>query len=280
METLQIGQMKLTWLNGGDTHMDGGAMFGVVPKALWSRKYPVNERNQIELRTDPILIQKDGKNIIVESGIGKGRLSEKQLKNYGVTEESKLEESLHELGLTPLDIDIVLLTHMHFDHITGLTKEIDGELQSVFPNASIYTSDVEWNEMKNPNIRSKNTYWKENWQAIEQQINPFTGKKEIIPGITMVHTGGHSNGHSILIFEDQGETAIHMADLMPTHAHDNVLWVLAYDDYPMTSIEQKEKWLSYAAENEAWITFYHDAKYRAIKWNASKETVKTVDRMK
>ncbi|AZB43986.1 MBL fold metallo-hydrolase [Bacillus sp. FJAT-42376] len=280
MEELKIGQMKLTWLNGGVTHLDGGAMFGVVPKALWSKKYPVNERNQIELRTDPILIQANGKKFLVESGIGRGRLTEKQLKNYGVSEESKLEESLQSLGIAPAEIDFVLLTHMHFDHITGLTRDIDGQLHSVFPNARIITSDVEWDEMRNPNIRSKNTYWKENWKAIEQQVEPFREKIEIIPGITMIHTGGHSSGHCILLLEDQGETAVHMADLMPTHAHDNVLWVLAYDDYPMTSIEQKEKWLSFAAEKEAWMTFYHDAKYRAIKWNASKETVNTVNRVK
>ncbi|MGD7007492.1 YtnP family quorum-quenching lactonase [Metabacillus sp. 84] len=280
MEQLHIGGIKLTWLNGGVTHMDGGAMFGVVPKALWTRKYPVNDLNQIELRTDPILVQKDGINLLVESGIGNGRLTEKQLRNYGVNEESKAEESLKELGLSPSDIDIVLLTHLHFDHATGLSKEKDGELQSVFPNAKLITSETEWNEMRNPNIRSKNTYWKENWKAIEDQVEPFTGRKEVLPGITMIHTGGHSDGHSILLFEDQGETAVHMADLMPTHAHENVLWVLAYDDYPMTSIEQKEKWLKFAAEKEAWMTFYHDAEYRAVKWNASRETVKTVVRIR
>ncbi|MBY6272200.1 MAG: hypothetical protein CW346_08315, partial [Bacillaceae bacterium] len=105
MESLKIGKITLTWLNGGVTHLDGGAMFGVVPKALWSKKYAVNEKNQIELRTDPILVQTAGRNFLIEAGIGNGKLTEKQKRNYGVTEESKVEESLRSLGLTVDDID-------------------------------------------------------------------------------------------------------------------------------------------------------------------------------
>ena len=100
MERLQLGNLTLTWLNGGDTYLDGGAMFGVVPKALWSRKYPVNEKNQIELRSDPIFLQINGKNILIDAGLGKGKLTDKQMRNFGVTEESKVEECLGKLGLT------------------------------------------------------------------------------------------------------------------------------------------------------------------------------------
>lgn len=278
METLSIGNITCTWLDGGVTHLDGGAMFGVVPRALWTKKYPVNDKNQIELRTDPILLQKDGMNLLVESGIGNGRLSEKQRRNYGVTEESRIVESLAELGLKPEDIHFVLMTHLHFDHVTGLTAEADGSLVSLFPNAKIITSQIEWDEMRNPNIRSKNTYWKENWEAIQEQVMPFENETEIIPGISMHHTGGHSDGHSIIVLKDKGETAVHMADLMPTHAHQNVLWVLAFDDYPMTSIEHKQKWQAYAKEQDAWYIFYHDASYRALKWNDEGEIKEKVER--
>lgn len=162
MEKLKLQNVNLEWLNGGVTHLDGGAMFGVVPKPLWSRKYSVNEKNQIELRTDPILIQAGGKNFLVESGMGNGKLNEKQKRNFGVLEESSLDSGLNQLGLTTEDIDYVLMTHMHFDHACGLTKDSGGELVSVFPNAKIITSKIEWDEMRNPNIRSKSTYWKEN----------------------------------------------------------------------------------------------------------------------
>lgn len=278
MEELKVGNVTMKWLSGGVTNLDGGAMFGVVPKVLWSRKYPANDKNQIELPTDPVLIQLDGKNILVESGLGHGKLSEKQLRNYGVSKESELEASLHEAGLTPEAIDFVLMTHLHFDHAGGLTKLVNGEYVSTFPNARIIASQVEWDEMRSPNIRSKNTYWKENWEAIESQVETFEETWSLGP-IRMIHTGGHSNGHSILIIEDGGEMAIHMADLMATHAHQNVLWVMAYDDYPMDSIYAKEKWLPYGLANNAWFTFYHDAFYRAVKWSTDgKQMVEKIER--
>jgi len=278
VETLKVGGVSLTWLSGGVTNLDGGAMFGVVPKGLWSRKYPANENNQIELPTDPILIQMNGKNLLVESGLGKGKLTDKQLRNYCVSRESELEESLKKVGLNAEKIDYVLMTHLHFDHAGGLTKLVDGNYVSTFPNAKIITSQVEWDEMRNPNIRSKNTYWKENWEAIESQVIPFEEKWNL-GAITMIHTGGHSDGHSILIIEDGGEMSIHMADLMATHAHQNVLWVMAYDDYPMVSIAAKEKWLPYGLGKNAWFTFYHDAFYRAVKWGLDgKEIVESIKR--
>ncbi|KAB7705866.1 MBL fold metallo-hydrolase [Bacillus aerolatus] len=280
METLKAGDVTLTWLNGGVTHMDGGAMFGVVPKPLWSRKYAHNEKNQIELRSDPIFFQLEGKNILIEAGIGNGRLTDKQIRNYGVEEESKVEEGLQELGLTSADIDIVLMTHMHFDHALGLTKLEGGKLVSAFPNAVIYTSETEWEEMRHPNIRSRNTYWKENWEAIERQVQTYKKELEPVKGVKMIYTGGHSDGHSIVTIESGGEWLIHMADLMATHAHQNVLWVMAYDDYPMDSIAAKQKWLPEGMKKGAWFFFYHDAVYRAVKWDKDGELIDCVKREK
>ncbi|SDN03452.1 YtnP family quorum-quenching lactonase [Sediminibacillus halophilus] len=267
MESLTIGRAKLTWLNGGVNHLDGGAMFGVVPKALWSKKYPCNEKNQIELRTDPILLELDGKRYLVDSGIGYGKLTEKQIRNFGVAEQSSVESSLQELGLSVADIDAVLMTHLHFDHACGLTKWQDNMLTAVFPDTPIYVNQTEWEEMRNPNIRSVNTYWPDNWQPIENQFVSFEEQLSIAPGLEMIHTGGHSNGHSILLFKDGIDMFIHMADLMPTHAHQNKLWALAYDDYPVTSVHEKQKWMEYGLEHNAWYTFYHDAYYRALKFD-------------
>lgn len=279
MDTLQFHNMTLTWLKGGTTFMDGGAMFGVVPKPLWEKKYPVNELNQIELPSDPLFIQYNGHNILMEAGLGYGKFTEKQIRNYGITDQSQVEDNLVQLGVLPEDIDIIIMTHLHFDHACGLTKWENEELVSSFPNAKIYVSDVEWNEMRNPNIRSRNTYWKENWEPIEGQVISFSGSLEIVDGIEIIHTGGHSDGHSIVLLKQNGETIIHMADLMPTHAHQNPLWVLAYDDYPMTSVFAKEKWVKEALSNNYWFSFYHDAFYRVIKWSEDgKEIVEKVER--
>ncbi|MGM9988879.1 MAG: MBL fold metallo-hydrolase [Bacillaceae bacterium] len=267
VETLQIGAYQVTWLNGGTTNLDGGAMFGVVPKPLWTRKYDCNEKNQILMRNDPILIQGYGKNYLIDSGIGKGKMTDKQKRNFGVTEETNVEQSLHQLGLTIEDIDVICMTHLHFDHASGLTTKENEDYVPYYRNATIYTSQIEWDEMRNPNIRSRNTYWKENWEPIVDQVETFQQELQVAPGLRMIHTGGHSDGHCIIVLESEGETLLHLADIMPTHAHQNVLWVMAYDDYPMTSVFEKQKWIQFGLEKDAWFTFYHDAYVRCIKWN-------------
>lgn len=279
MEQLQVGRATLTWLKGGVNHLDGGAMFGVVPKILWSRRYPNDPKtNLIELRTDPILLQIDGKNFLIDTGIGNGKLTAKQRRNFGVLEESFLTESLAELGLNLTDIDAILMTHLHFDHACGLTMLAGEKYVPVFKDIPIYTSDIEWHEMRHPNIRSVNTYWKMNWEAIQDQVQTYSDELTVVPGLRMVHTGGHSDGHSIIVFEDGDDCFIHLSDLMPTHGHHNKLWVLAYDDYPITSVHEKEKWLNYAYEREAWMTFYHDAYVRAMKVNKAGEVIEQLKR--
>ena len=280
MDQHTFHEMTLTWLNGGFTQLDGGSMFGVVPKGLWSKRYPANELNQIDLSTDPILIQYQGKTLIIDTGVG-NKMDERQLRNNGVRAQSQLEDSLALLGLLAEDIDYVLMTHMHADHASGLTKLENEQYVSTFPNAKILLSTTEWNELRQPNIRSRNTYWKENWEAIQSQVETFETELEVLPGIRMIHTGGHSDGHSIIKLEQHGETIIHMADIMPTHAHQNPLWVLAYDDYPMTSVFAKEKIMAEALANGYSFIFYHDAVYRLIKWNETgKEIVNKIERSK
>lgn len=281
MDNFTFHNMDLTWLNGGTNYLDGGTMFGVVPKALWSRRYAATDKNLIELTTHPILIRYEGKNILIDTGIGNDKLDEKKKRNLGVTEESSVENELQSLGLSTSDIDIILMTHLHNDHAAGLTKWQDGELISVFQNAEIYTSNIEWDEMREPNIRSKNTYWKENWEPVQHQVKTFDDQMTIMPGIEMIHTGGHSNGHCVIKLTQNGETILHMADIMPTHAHANPLWVLAYDDYPMDSIYAKEKLMKEALPGNYWFSFYHDAVYRLVKYDETgRNIVESVVRIK
>lgn len=277
LQQLQLGELTITWLHGGCTYLDGGAMFGVVPKPLWSKKYACNENNQIKLRTDPMLVQKDGLNLLIESGLGNGKLTEKQQRNLGVQEESYIDESLASLGLTKEDIDYVLMTHLHYDHACGLTMWERDRLVPSFPNAKHIVSQIEWDEMRQPNIRSRHAYWSENWQPIVDLVHPFDQKTQIMDEISMIHTGGHSAGHAIIYFQSEGMQALHLADIMPTHAHQNPLWVMAYDDYPMDSIFAKEKWMKKLQEEECWALFYHDAKYRAMKWNKDGHSIDALE---
>ncbi|UDI78003.1 MBL fold metallo-hydrolase [Staphylococcus taiwanensis] len=268
---MRLGNFEVNYLNGGKVQMDGGAIFGVVPKPLWTRKYDVNSNNQVPNLTYLILIQTEDKNIIIDAGIGNHKLSEKQLKNYGVEYESNIVGDLERFNLKVDDIDMVLMSHMHFDHASGLT---DNDGNAIFKNALHYVQQDEWHEFISPNIRSKSTYWSKNRGTYETNMLLFDKEIEIYPGIKMIHTGGHSFGQSIILIESDGEKAVHMSDILPTRAHMNPLWVMAYDDYPMQSIREKERLIPYFINNDYWFLYYHDDKYFALKFERDGKTIK------
>lgn len=258
--------MTFTWLEGVRFNADGGFIFGPVPRTLWGQYYPYNELNQIPSLSDPILIQYQGKNYLIDTSLGLDKMNEKAQRNQGVIEEGNLRGSLEELGLTAEDIDVVMMTHMHNDHAGGLTHLKDDKLTSTFPNAIIYISEKEWEDVQHPSDRTRNTYLKENWEPIQEQVRTFKESIEIAPGITMEHTGGHSRGHSIIRFEQNGETVLHMADLLMNFVQSNPLWVGAVDDYPMDSVAQKKVFFKEAFENHYRFLFYHDPFYRVVEY--------------
>jgi len=276
MDTLKVGDFQLVWLNGGKIELDGGGMFGVVPKTMWSKRYPCNVFNQIELRTDPILIQANGQNLLIDTGVGSNKFNEKQKMRFGIAEESTLERSLAELGLTPTNIDHVLLTHFHNDHAAGLTRMENDQSIPVFTQAIHHVQAKEWDEVRSPNNRTRNTYLKENWQPVEPMVRCFEDQIEVTEGIQLIHTGGHSAGHYMVRIQSKGEIAYHFADIMPTHVHKNPLWVMAYDDYPMDSIFAKEKWVKQAIDENAYFTFYHDYFCRAVKWDSDGKVIEQI----
>lgn len=274
MDSLKIDQTTLTWLNGGVSHVDGGALFGPVPKVLWSKRYPCNENNLVEMPTEPILIQHNNKNYLIDAGIGKGRFSKKDKRNKGVTEESSISDDLSALGLSEKDIDVVLMTHLHYDHVTGLTKIENNELVSTYPNAKIIIEKSEWRSMKEPSKRNSGTYCEDNWIALESQVHCFEGYFSTHDGIELFKTSGHSEGHSMIKLTIGEHVLVHLADIFITHAHLNPLWVSAFDDYPLRSIEEKEKWINEGLEKDWVFLFYHDAYYRAIQFDKETKNIK------
>lgn len=267
--------MKLSWLEGMRYKLqDGGTLFGPVPKVVWQRFFPVNEHNQIPEILAPILIQYQGKNYLIDTGLGTDKLNDKQKRNLGVHSDNQVEESLAQLGLKPEDIHVVLMTHMHNDHAGGLTRlNAEGELESTFPNATIYMTGTEWQEVRQPNDRTKGTYLKENWEPIQSQVTTFNDKLQVAPGITIIHTGGHSNGLAIIKLEQAGETMLHMSDLMLTHVHKNPLWVGAVDDYPMDSVAAKQQFLPEAFTKGWKFFFYHDPFYAVLQYDESGQKI-------
>lgn len=269
MNNLTIGDFELTWLSGGKFELDGGAMFGVVPKVLWQKKYPVDAENYIPISASPILVKTPQALVVIESGIG-NKLTDKQKKIYRVREEWAVIDDLAKLGIDRSDIDFVILTHYDFDHAGGvIMQNPDGNLSLTFPKARHIIQKKEWEDVLNPNIRNINTYWPINNELMKgsENLHLVSGDVEIVPGISVNHTGGHNNGHQIVTIKSCDETALHLGDLLPTHAHANPLWIMAYDNYPMDSIAKKESWLKAGKQGQSWFTFYHDATLLACKFD-------------
>jgi glyoxylase-like metal-dependent hydrolase (beta-lactamase superfamily II) len=276
---MKVGELELDWLQGGEFLLDGGAMFGVVPKVLWSRKYPSGDDNTIRLLNSPILVRAPGANVLIETGLG-NKLSDKQKKIFQVNPEWDLPGSLEGFGLKREDIDFVILTHCDFDHAGGAVMIGEGgESEITFPNARYVVQKVEWEDANNPNSRSMNTYFPHNFDGLEASGNLMLveGEKEIIPGVRVVLTGGHTSGHQVVWMESEGESAIHMADLLPTHVHHKPLWVMAYDNFPLEAIERKRELHKAAEDKGSWYTFYHDPFLKACRFGEKGEVTEKVE---
>ena len=269
MNGLRIGDFELFWLHGGKFSLDGGAMFGVVPKALWQKKYAPDSENYVPLLAWPILIRTPSHLILLETGLG-NKLTEKQNKIFKVSEGWQVPDSLRMLSLHPEDIDFVILTHYDFDHAGGVVMERPGGQRALtFPNARHVLQEQEWQDVLNPNKRSASSFLPENIEALKGSDNLMlvNGQKELLSGITLFQTGGHNRGHQVVRIESHGEFALHLGDLLPTHAHFNPLWVMSYDQFPIDAIRAKEEWEEHGLKENAWFTFYHDTYMQACRFD-------------
>ena len=265
---MQLGQFAIDWVSAGRFKLDGGAMFGPVPKPLWEKKIVADERNRIPMGLNCILVTTPQGRVLLDTGIG-NKLSAKQQEIFALVNPPTIEDSLRAHGLGVADIDHVVLSHCDFDHVGGATRrDEDGRIVPTFPGATYHIQKEEWEDLTHPNIRSKSTYFAENWQAIEQsgQVKLIERDGELLPGISTYHTGGHTRGHIVIQIVSGDEGAVYMGDLMPTRHHLNPLWVMAYDNFPMTSIEQRGQWTHQIAERDWWLLFYHDVDLGAGRW--------------
>jgi glyoxylase-like metal-dependent hydrolase (beta-lactamase superfamily II) len=276
-QSLQIGDIEIFWLNGGEFELDGGTMFGAVPKVLWSKRFPADDENYIKLLNAPLLVRAADKLVIIDSGLG-NKFSDKQKKIFRVTREWSLEDDLSALGLCREDIDTVVLTHCDFDHAGGIVMSgLEGSPELTFPNAVHYIQEKEWHDVQNPNIRATHTYWEENFQGLERsgKLTLVSGSCEVAPGVTVELTGGHTRGHQIVRIESGNQRAIHLADLLPTHVHTSPLWIMAYDNFPLEVIELKRRIMKEAVESDSWFTFYHDPFMMACKLDVNGKVVES-----
>jgi glyoxylase-like metal-dependent hydrolase (beta-lactamase superfamily II) len=264
MAVLEGGGIRVTTVLAGSLRLDGGAMFGVVPKTLWNRRTPCDDRNRIGLAMRCLLIRTPDATVLVDTGLG-NKEPEKFRDIYGVRNQGEptcLEDSLRREGIEPADVDVVVNTHLHFDHAGGNTVRLpDGSLEPAFPRAEYAIHRGEWEYAHLDNERVRASYIDHNFEPLDRagRIRWLTEDREVIvPGVETIRTPGHTPFHqSVLV--TVGETRLmYLADLVPTRAHLPLPWIMGYDVQPLETLESKRGWLGRATEQGWWLGFEHD----------------------
>jgi glyoxylase-like metal-dependent hydrolase (beta-lactamase superfamily II) len=256
---LEIGDIRVDVLPDGRFALDGGAMFGVVPRALWEKTDPPDARNRIPLALNVALVESAGRRILVDSGLGE-RWDEPQRERLGIDRSTTLLSGLCRRGLAPEDIDIVVNTHLHFDHAGGNTRERDGRLRPTFPKARYVVQLGEWEDATHPHERSRASYREADYVPLAEarQLDTVQGEHELAPGVRVVPSGGHTAYHQMVVVEGGGETLVFPGDLVPTASHLPLPYVTGYDLFPVGTLEAKRRLLG-RASSEGWrLLFYHD----------------------
>jgi len=275
---MTFGEFELIPLLDGYIRLDGGAMFGVVPKTLWAKRIPADDRNRITMGMRPLLIRPPrGPLTIVDAGAG-DKMDAKSREIYGLDRAENLDVTMARAGVRSEDVELVIASHLHFDHAGGFTvRRADGTLVPRFPNARYVINRGEWDDATHPHERNRASYFAENYlPLLDAGVAEFVdGDAEVIPGIRFRRTGGHTRWHQVITIESGGRTAVFTADLMPTTAHVDVPWIMAYDLYPMETLEFKRAFVKEAIEREYLIFFEHDPQTAAgfIRQDGSRLTV-------
>ncbi|MDQ1267100.1 MAG: hypothetical protein QG635_2253 [Bacteroidota bacterium] len=265
---MHIGNYKINLIDTGLFRLDGGAMFGVVPKTLWSKAYnPGDELNRIPLAARPLLIIGEGRNILIDTGIGT-KLNEKLQKIYAI-DTSKLDMSLalNGYGIEPEDITDVIFTHLHFDHCGGATIKNNGKIKPTFPNAKYYVQKTQLRWAMHPTEKDRASFFPENFEplAADGILTTLDGAEELFPGISLIPLRGHTEGMQIVKISDGKDTLLYCADLCPTSAHIPLAYGLGYDNNPLVTLEEKRTLIPQVYEEHWTLCFEHDAFIHASK---------------
>jgi glyoxylase-like metal-dependent hydrolase (beta-lactamase superfamily II) len=262
----KIGDFTVHAIQAGGQRLDGGAMFGVVPKPLWEKRIPADERNRIQLGMRCLLIEHPSGLVLIDTGAGNKENAKFKdiygLENEGADGATLLEDGLREIGVAPADIAIVINTHLHFDHAGGNTRtRSDGSLEITFPNATHIVRRGEYDYALHTNERTAASYFDRNFVPLEaaEKLELVTREKQIVKGIRVVPTPGHTPFHQGILIESAGERAFYLGDLVPTHAHLPLPWIMGYDVEPLVTLETKRRILKQALDEDWLLIFEHDA---------------------
>lgn len=285
VHSFHVGNLRCFTLEGGKQKLDGGAMFGVVPKPLWSKRIPPDERNRIPLAMRCLLVEHPDGLVLIDTGLGNKEDAKFMdiygVENAGIGGGTRLEDALREIGYQPEEINWVINTHLHFDHAGGNTRrgsegsEGSRGVTLTFPNATYVVQKGELEFAEHTNERTRASYIPHNWEAVTRagKWRCLEGDEEILPGIWSHKTPGHVPHHQSILVQDRGETAFFLGDVMPTSAHLPMPWIMGYDLEPLRTMESKRALLARAAA-EGWrLVFEHDP---TVAWGVVQSEGKNV----
>jgi methylmalonyl-CoA epimerase len=257
--SLAWGDLTLTTLHDGPFRLDGGAMFGVVPRPLWEKLAPPDDRNRIQMAMRPLLVEASWGRLLVDCGAG-DKMPEKARDIYAFDRTVHLDHALAGRGLDAAAIDFVLATHLHFDHFGGATMRAAHGLVPRFPKARYLIRDAEWEDATHPHERNRASYLQDDFVPLKPAgvVDFYSGDVTVKPGVRVVRTGGHTGQHQIVYLESGGRTAVFTADLVPTTAHLQDPWVMGYDLFPMEVLAFKRRFMREAIDREYLVFFEHD----------------------
>jgi glyoxylase-like metal-dependent hydrolase (beta-lactamase superfamily II) len=262
--SFRLGSLDLVPLSDGYFALDGGAMFGVVPKPLWTRVAPADDRNRIRMGMRPLLVR-GTETMLIDAGAG-DKMDAKAADIYGFDRARRLDHSLADAGVSAADVDVVLASHLHFDHAGGFTtRDAAGILRPRFERARYVARRGEWEDATHPHERNRASYFAENYVPLQEAgvLALVHDDAEVMPGVRMRRTGGHTMHHQIVMIESAGRTAVFLADLIPTTAHVPLAWIMGYDLYPMDTLAFKRAFLREALDGEYLLFFEHDPEVAA-----------------
>jgi glyoxylase-like metal-dependent hydrolase (beta-lactamase superfamily II) len=257
---LRAGKFELHEVRDGTFALDGGAMFGVVPRVLWEKKFAPDEKNRITLGLRCLLVLEGKRKVLVDCGIGR-RWDAKHAEMYRIDQgQLDLDRELARAKVKREEITDVILTHLHFDHVGGLTREENGKVAMSFPNATYHLQRRNWVWAHHASEKDAGSFRAPTYEALERsgRLHLLEGATELCPGVDIFVSEGHTVGLQLVKVSDGDKTVAYCGDLVPTTAHLRASWVMAYDLYPLTTIEEKKMLLAQAAE-EGWVLFFeHD----------------------